>query len=150
MPFTPSAAFEGRIQVSNKIGEFFAKVEADFKDVGSDIKAALTKLFGSNFVSKLESTAQSILNSDLGKAVLADGTALLAEVESGSLSQADAIAQLAKQVETSAKATGVALETSMSTMIASAAIAKVSGVVGSAPSAPAPAAPPSAPVGTGG
>ena len=123
------------------IGNFFKKVENDFKAVGHDIKTALTKLFGANFVSDLEKTAESILSSDLGKAVLADGAALLAEVEAGTMTQAAAITTLATQVETAAKATGVALETSMSTMVASAALAKLSGVIG-APSTPAaPAAP---------
>lgn len=113
------------------IASFFKKVEADFKVVGHDIKAALSKLFGADFVSKLESTAEDILTSDLGKAVLVDATTLLAQVQNGTISQATAITQLAVQVEVSAKMTGVALESSMSSMVAAAAIAKLTGVVGS-------------------
>jgi hypothetical protein len=135
----------------SKIHDFFWAVGHDFKVIGKDVKLVIDKIFGANFLPQLEATAETILKSDLGKAVLADAMGLMAEVSRGHISQATAIAQLAPQVEQEAKNTGVQLESVVSTMVASAAIARLSGLVGTPAAPPAPPVPftPPAPPATG-
>ena len=112
----------------SKIAEFFEKAEHDFKVIGQDIVKVISKLFGAQALTQLETTAETLLKSELGQAVLGDAETLLAQVTTGQISQQTAITSLAASTIAAAKKTGVALESSIATAVASLAIAKLSGV----------------------
>ena len=122
----------------NKIKAFFKKVEGVFKTIGHDVAKVLELLFGANALKQLETAAETILKSNLGQAVLADAVELLGEVERGQITQESAINQLAAEVASEAKKTGIALESALSTMVASMAIARLTGALNT----PIPAAEP--------
>lgn len=113
----------------SKVAVFFEKAEADLKAIGKDIAALITKLFGAQALTQLETTAENILQSDLGQAVLGDAETLLVQVKSGQISQATAITSLAQSVVTASKTTGAELESSIATAVASLAIGKLSGAL---------------------
>jgi hypothetical protein len=122
----------------NKVEAFFEKFGHDVKVGVEDIEGLVKKLFGAQALANLETTAESLLQSDLGQAVLGDAESLLAQVETGQVSQASAIESLASSAVAAAKKTGIALEQSIATTFASMAIAKLSGAI----QAPAVATPP--------
>jgi hypothetical protein len=113
----------------SKIAKFFEKAGHDIKVAAKDIAGLVGKLFGAQALTQLETTAETLLKSDLGQAVIADAETLLTQVESGQISQASAITSLAKTTFEEAKKTGIAMETSIATALASLSIAKLSGVL---------------------
>ena len=113
----------------SKVAVFFEKAEADLKAVGKDIASLVTKLFGAKALTQLETTAETILESDLGQAVLGDAETLLTQVKTGQISQATAITSLASSVVTASKKAGATLESSVATAVASLAIGKLSGAL---------------------
>lgn len=146
----------------SKVAVFFEKVGHDIKVAATDVAGLVAKLFGAQALTQLETTAETLLNSELGQAVLGDAETLLAQVKSGTISQTTAITSLAKSTVTAAKNTGIQLEESLATALASLAIGKLSGALNSpnaatleavnavtqppaAPAAPAEPAAPAAP-----
>jgi hypothetical protein len=118
----------------SKIATFFENVGHDIKISAEDIAGLVGKLFGKQALSQLETTAETLLKSELGQAVLGDAETLLAQVQNGQISQVSAITSLSKSVVTEAKKTGVTMEESIATALASLAIGKLSGAL-NAPSA---------------
>ncbi len=133
----------------SKLGVFFSDAKKDFEKVGKDFGSIFTKLFGANALAQLETMAEHIFTSGLGQAALADADTLLRQVQNGTISETSAVVSLAKEITTQAKTTGIQLEESLSTFVASAVIAKAQLLIHSpaAPSVPvvpipdAPAAP---------
>lgn len=115
----------------NRVIGFFEKVGHEIKVLAGDAKGLLTKLFGAQAINQLETTAETILKSDFGQAVLSEAELLLGQVKSGQISQHTAITQLSATTIAAAKSTGVELEASISTAVASLAIAKLTGVLNS-------------------
>lgn len=128
--------------MSSKLETFFIDAKDDLEKVGSDIKKVFVALFGQQALTSLENTAEEILNGDFGQAVLEAAQNLYSQVQSGKLSMASALAQLAASVVSDAKSAGVTLANDISLIVSSLAISKLQGVLsGSSTSSTTPTGP---------
>ena len=124
------------------ISVFFDTIEGYFKTIEKDAKSVITKLFGPKGLAELEASADAVLASDFGKAVLEDAKVLQAQVKTGAISEHSAIVSLVQYTLAAAKNTGIALESSVASAVAALAMARLSGVLTPPAKAPdAPAAP---------
>lgn len=128
----------------SRIIAFFEAAEKEFKVLEADAAGVFIKLFGTEALAQLETTADNILESDLGQAVLADAETLLAQVKAGQISQHAAIVSLSATIITAAKIAGIKLESSIGTAVAALAIDTLSGAL--KPPNAQPMAPPARPV----
>lgn len=134
------------------IKTFVEKVGHDIKLAGkaleTDAKAAFVDLFGQQALTEIETTAETLLESDFGTAILEDATELVAKIETGQITLGSAVVTLASDVVSAAKTVGKAIENSVGTVVASMALAKAQGALTAATTATAakttatPAAPP--------
>lgn len=113
----------------SKIAHFFETIGHDIKVAAKDVAGFVAKIFGPQALAQLETTAETLLKSELGQAVLSDAETLLLQVRNGQISQATAISSLAHSTINEAKKTGIDLETSIATALAALSIGKLSGAL---------------------
>ena len=125
------------------IRTFFERVGHDIKVVAGavekDFQIVFTDLFGAQALSELETTAKTLVESDFGKAILADAEQLIVEVNAGRVTVGNAIVTLASDIVTQGIAVGKCIGNTLSIMVASMVVAKAQGVLAT-PTAAAPPA----------
>ena len=93
--------------------------EHGVETVATDVRDVFEKLFGKQALTDIETAAESLIQSDFGKAILADAEGLLADLKSGRITVATAIVNLASDIVTLGEKVGHSIGQLLATTVAS-------------------------------
>lgn len=114
--------------------------------VAKDVRTVFVDLFGQQALTNIEVAAESLIQSEFGKAILADAEGLLADLTAGRITVGTAIVNMASDIVTLGEKAGKSIGTTLATMVASLIVGKAQGVLqppaaAAAPTAAVPPAP---------
>ena len=100
-------------------------VKKAFKKVGKFFKQIAVKMFGKKALNKLVSAARAMLKTELGKVAWA----VVAELESGNLTNGQKKREAIKRIKQAAKDSGIQTKDSLIDLLIGFAVARLKGVV---------------------